>query len=509
MVTQVLTEALDEARAAMTEGILTSTQLSRKNRELLESAGWLRRIIRGWYLLQQPTDERGATTRWYASFWAFSSQYLHKRSEDNYCLSAESSLDLHLGPTRVPEQLVVISARGGNNKVDLPEGNSILTYQMARDIPSKDNVEVINGLRAMTLPQSLARVGPRFFEGRPREAEIALRLLGDPGELIRLLISGPFLAAADRLIGAFEFIGESEYAKRIEGAMISAGHKVHRVNPFQSERPVLNSGARVKSPFPAKVQILWNSMRDVVESEFDLKPRRVVKVERLLDRVRAAHLEDAYHSLSIEGYQVTERLIAKIRDGDWHPDSSTDRGERNAMAAKGYHETFGRVCEVITACLEAKENASKLIVDSVPSWYAALFSASVTSGLVAPTALAGYRNAPVFIRGASHIPPPHSHLMDAMDEFSDCMRREASPVMRAILGHFVFVWIHPYPDGNGRLARFIMNASLVAAGYPWTIIRVENRDRYVAALAAASDNNNIEPFARFVCEEAKRSAAHW
>jgi Fic family protein len=37
--------------------------------------------------------------------------------------------------------------------------------------------------------------------------------------------------------------------------------------------------------------------------------------------------------------------------------------------------------------------------------------------------------------------------------------------VRAALGHFLFVYIHPYMDGNGRLARFLMNLMLVDAGY--------------------------------------------
>ena len=36
--------------------------------------------------------------------------------------------------------------------------------------------------------------------------------------------------------------------------------------------------------------------------------------------------------------------------------------------------------------------------------------------------------------------------------------------MRVVLGHFVFVYIHPYMDGNGRMGRFLMNAMLATPG---------------------------------------------
>lgn len=70
--------------------------------------------------------------------------------------------------------------------------------------------------------------------------------------------------------------------------------------------------------------------------------------------------------------------------------------------------------------------------------------------------------------------------------------------MRVALGHFVFVYIHPYMDGNGRIGRFLMNLMCAAGGYPWTVIRVEDRETYLATLESASVDGDIEPFARFL-----------
>ena len=70
--------------------------------------------------------------------------------------------------------------------------------------------------------------------------------------------------------------------------------------------------------------------------------------------------------------------------------------------------------------------------------------------------------------------------------------------MRVVLGHLLFVHVQPYPDGNGRLARFLMNLLLTAAGYPWTVVPVERRDPYMAALEAASVGHDIGPFTDFL-----------
>jgi hypothetical protein len=43
----------------------------------------------------------------------------------------------------------------------------------------------------------------------------------------------------------------------------------------------------------------------------------------------------------------------------------------------------------------------------------------------------------------------------------------------------------------------MMNAMLASGGYPWTVIRVEDRDAYLSTLDHVSSDTNIEPFARF------------
>ena len=85
-----------------------------------------------------------------------------------------------------------------------------------------------------------------------------------------------------------------------------------------------------------------------------------------------------------------------------------------------------------------------------------------------------------------------------MPAFFDLLCEEPEPSARAVLGHFLFVYVHPYPDGNGRMGRLRMNVTLAAGGYPWTVIPVERRDDYMAALEDASVRGEIGPFAGFL-----------
>jgi hypothetical protein len=86
-----------------------------------------------------------------------------------------------------------------------------------------------------------------------------------------------------------------------------------------------------------------------------------------------------------------------------------------------------------------------------------------------------YRNGPVFIRRSMHVPPSREAVRDAMPVLFEMLAEETEPSVRVVLGHFIFVYIHPYMDGNGRIGRFLMNVMLAAGGYPWTVVPVERR----------------------------------
>jgi Fic family protein len=50
------------------------------------------------------------------------------------------------------------------------------------------------------------------------------------------------------------------------------------------------------------------------------------------------------------------------------------------------------------------------------------------------------------------VPPRWEALRDAMPVFFDLLEKETEPGVRAVLGHWLFGYIHPYPDGDGRMA---------------------------------------------------------
>ncbi|HBL74967.1 MAG: hypothetical protein A2W90_06650 [Bacteroidetes bacterium GWF2_42_66] len=74
------------------------------------------------------------------------------------------------------------------------------------------------------------------------------------------------------------------------------------------------------------------------------------------------------------------------------------------------------------------------------------------------------------------------------------------PVVFATEFHYRFVRIHPFDDGNGRLARLLMNFVLLQKGFPPAIIKTEEKQEYYKALQQA-DAGQLEFFFEYVCQQ--------
>ena len=119
-----------------------------------------------------------------------------------------------------------------------------------------------------------------------------------------------------------------------------------------------------------------------------------------------------------------------------------------------------------------------------------------------------WREVRVFISGSHRVLPVPEKVPALMAEFVRWMAANEGrlhPVEFAALVHQKFVYIHPFVDGNGRVARLLMNLALLRAGWSLAIIPPICRHEYIATLDKAG--RTPAPFVRFirdrVCETQK------
>lgn len=473
-----------------------SSDLSRTHRERLVRSGFLKEVMRGWYIPTRPDEPAGESTSWYTSFWNFCVAYLNSRFGKEWSLSPEQSVILHAGNRTVPKHLLVRAPLARNQTTSLPFDTSI--FETRARMAEEGELETdTHGLRLFSIESALMYCPEPFFRNNPVDARAALGTFQDGTALLRRLLDGGHTVVAGRLAGAFRNIGRDVLADDLLAGMRSVGYLVSEQDPFTSPSKLLIPSRQVL-PHVIRLQLMWASMRETVLEVFPAAPGLPIDSSKYIQRVSELFINDAYNSLSIEGYRVSADLIEQIKVGSWQPEvHASDRQHRDAMAARGYWQAFQSVKKGLEEVLSGVESG-QVAEMAHRNWYRELFAPSVEAGIIRASDLAGYRNQSVFIRHSKHVPAPHEQLRDLMPAYFDLLSSEESPAVRAVLGHFAFVYIHPYVDGNGRIARFLMNLLMASGGYPWTIVPVTRRDEYMSALESASVDQDIRPFALFL-----------
>lgn len=475
--------------------ICGASVLGETHTKRLMDSGYLKRVIKGWYIPSSPGNE-GDSTVWYVSYWSFVVAYLNNKFEEKWCLSPELSLYFYSGKTVIPKQLVIRSEIASNNILELPFKTSILDIRA--NIPGNAVKEPRYGIRLYPLPLALLMASPDYYRRYALEARVCLSMLKDASEIIGPAIDGGNSTRAGRIAGALRAIGRDEMADSIISTMRQVGYSVQEENPF-------DDGLRIQlfetSPYASRIQLMWRRMRETV---IEVKNRHNIPVHNrpaaeILSMMDSSYIRDSYNSLSIEGYKVTEELLEKVRGGNWNPQKDEeDRNRKDALAARGYYQAYQVLRQNISEVLSGKAGASEMYAKNHQGWHFQLFEPAVQAGIIKASDLVGYRRHQVYIRNSMHTPLNPDSLLDAMTALSNLMNEEKDALVRAVLGHFLFVYIHPYMDGNGRTARFLMNSQLVTGGYNWTIIPVSRRGEYMKALERASVEEEIEDFAEFI-----------
>lgn len=111
------------------------------------------------------------------------------------------------------------------------------------------------------------------------------------------------------------------------------------------------------------------------------------------------------------------------------------------------------------------------------------------------------RNIPVFISGSNYPVTKVENITNEINSLCKWIiteRKNFHPVVFAALVHKKFVFIHPFKDGNGRVARLLMNTALIQDGYLPALIPPILRTEYISLLEKAHKDD--KSFIDFIVE---------
>ena len=197
----------------------------------------------------------------------------------------------------------------------------------------------------------------------------------------------------------------------------------------------------------------------------------------------AFEVEYTHNSNAIEGNTLTLMETKLVLEDAISPGGKSLREIYEAV-------NHQRAYRYVKACIARNEPLSEKIVKDI---HAILMENILVGGV--------YRNVDVYISGAQHTPPsPNEMYRQVKDFYADLgwKAQALDPIALAAWTHAEFVRIHPFPDGNGRTSRLLMNYQLLAQGFAPVSIAKEDRLDYYNALEAYAVDGDLAPFTEMV-----------
>lgn len=217
----------------------------------------------------------------------------------------------------------------------------------------------------------------------------------------------------------------------------------------------------------------------------DHRPLPVDAVGRLHEEMRLFH---TYHSDAIEGNTLTlQETKLVISEGI----TVGGKSLTEHLEVKGNAEAFDLIEQLASGDLEW-DHATIQRIHEVVTW-----GQIVDSGK--------YRTQNVRIAGSLKSPPSFEKVLSLMEDYLLTIGEMTShPLITSGYIHHRFVEIHPFIDGNGRVARLLTNMYLIRHGYPPVILKVENRKIYYASLMDG-DRGDLGPLINFIARAMNES----
>ena len=245
-----------------------------------------------------------------------------------------------------------------------------------------------------------------------------------------------------------------------------------------------------------------------LKEELDgLRPLPQIVLAQVEQKLR---LEANYHSNALEGNTLT---LGETRSLILHGLTAHGKPFRDYLDIQGHDSAVQAIEAAVKDNQELNEvfirNLHRVLLKEPYKMKAETPDGRMTERTIS---LGDYKTVPNNVKtstGETYFYTPPEQVKQAMGDLIDWYRakeREAEhPIVIAATFHYRFVRIHPFDDGNGRMARLLMNMILIKHGYTVAMIRRENRDEYLSKLEQTDRTEDLTEFINYVagcCEYA-------
>ncbi len=234
----------------------------------------------------------------------------------------------------------------------------------------------------------------------------------------------------------------------------------------------------------------------------ELRPISATQEAKIMQKFR---LDWNYHSNHLEGNSLT---FGETKMLLMHGITAGGKPLKDSLEIKGHDEAIKIVEEVVKQDRPLSENFIREIhtlllkepyeVDGVTP------DGKATKKLIK---IGQYKTSPNHVKTKTgeifYFAEPFevaAKMKDLLDEYQKQKgQKDLNPIVLAAIFHYEFVRIHPFDDGNGRIARILMNFILMQFGFPPAIIKSEDKENYFLALRY-SDSGEIKKFIEYIAK---------
>ena len=185
------------------------------------------------------------------------------------------------------------------------------------------------------------------------------------------------------------------------------------------------------------------------------------------------------NSISFDTALVTKEQVELILD---NKDSGLD--EKLVKLINNYLDAFLYAMTLASNKTELTENILKDIHEKVVNGFS-------IGGL--------YRNVDISIKGSNHTPCSYLKVYDRMGKYFNTINDSNNDMYYNIaFSHLQLLKVHPFLDGNGRLARIILNYELILHDLKPIYLTFDERNKYFKMVEDFKVNKNIDAFVEFL-----------